>query len=224
MKSTDTASVRRNVYDALSEVVTVFASPARLKIVQILAQAPRSVDELSRETGESTANTSQHLQRLAKARVVACERRGVSRVYRITNPHVIQLWEDFQNLGHELDPMLNIHADTLTDASLRAKLPVADLLNEVRAGKAILMDVREEKESTATPVNHAVAIPLIKLNQAKSAKELNLPKSKPIYVLCRGRYCSLATNAVRTLRKWGCNAYRLQESSYRLNTIGGSKS
>jgi DNA-binding transcriptional ArsR family regulator len=47
-----------------------FASPVRLELLDLVARAPRTVDELARASGQSTANTSQHLaereQRLAE--------------------------------------------------------------------------------------------------------------------------------------------------------------
>jgi predicted small metal-binding protein len=40
-----------------------FASPTRLELVDLLTQAPRTVDELARESGQSNANTSRHFRR-----------------------------------------------------------------------------------------------------------------------------------------------------------------
>jgi rhodanese-related sulfurtransferase len=45
-----------------------------------------------------------------------------------------------------------------------------------------------------------------------------LPKKKTIYVFCRGRYCAMATDAVRILRKSGFEAYSLRESSYSISS------
>src|SRR5947199_186447 len=61
----------RREKDALFEAISVmgkaFASPRRLELVDLLAQAPHPVDELARASGQSTANTSQHLQALHEA-------------------------------------------------------------------------------------------------------------------------------------------------------------
>lgn len=211
--------IRRGIYESLSAVANAFASPARLKVIQILAQSPRSVEELAQETGESVANVSQHLQKLSKARVTSCERSGVKRIYRVINPKVLQIWENFQDLSHELDPALDLQEGLLTNPSLHALEPAAEIMREVRAGKAVLIDAREEKESAATPVSGALPISLTQLRKAKNLKELGLTRSKPIFVLCRGRYCSIASNAVLALRTWGCDVYRLRESPFQLNRI-----
>src|SRR5438046_6612470 len=60
--------------DALFEAIAVmgnaFASPVRLELLDLLAQAPHSVEELARASGQSTANASQHLQALHAAGMV----------------------------------------------------------------------------------------------------------------------------------------------------------
>ena len=59
-----------------------FASPRRLELLDLLAQAPRTVDELARASGQSTANTSQHLQALHAAGMVSRAREGTQRPLR----------------------------------------------------------------------------------------------------------------------------------------------
>ena len=58
------------------------ASPRRLELLEVLAQAPRTVDELSRITDQSNANTSQHLQVLHSAGLVTRQREGTQRPLR----------------------------------------------------------------------------------------------------------------------------------------------
>lgn len=219
----DARKIRERVYESLGRVASAFASPARLKMVQLLSQAHWSVEELAKETGESVANTSQHLQRLAKAGVVSSERRGVSRIYRVSSSRVSALWSQFQELGHELDRSLDEDEHQLTDASLRAPESAESVLNSLRRGQVILLDVRFEKEALATSVPGAVAIPLSELSKPKALKMLKLAKSKTVYVFCRGRYCPLATSAVKILRSSGYKAFRLRESAFQLKLIQGGR-
>ncbi|WP_413943086.1 ArsR/SmtB family transcription factor [Bdellovibrio sp. HCB-162] len=223
MKETRTQEVRSGVYETISQIVSAFASPARLKIIQILAQAECSVEELAQETGESVANVSQHLQRLARMRIVSCERRGLSRIYKIQNPMVLQLWEGFQNLAHEVDEDLNHKEDILIDASLVAEETPEEVLELVEKGKATLLDVRTSKETAMTKVPGAIAVPMEDLAGFANYKSLGLVKSKTVYVYCRGRYCGKASNAVKHLRKLGYEAYRLRESPFQLQLIQGDK-
>lgn len=221
-KQSNKKEVRSGVYERIGQVASAFASPARLKIIQILGQAEYSVEELAKETGESIANVSQHLQRLAWLKIVSCERRGLSRIYKVSNPMVLQLWEGFQNLAHEVDEELNKKEDFLTDASLLADETPGEILAQVSEGKAILLDARNSKESSMTKLPGALATPVDDLINSSNYKSLGLSKSKPVYVYCRGRYCSLATSAVKYLRTLGYKAYRLRESPFQLQIIQGN--
>src|SRR2546423_12014562 len=86
----------RQEKDALFEAIAVmgkaFASPRRLELVDLLAQAPRTVDELARTSGQSTANTSQHLQTLHAAGIVTRAREGTSVRYALAGDEVLSLW------------------------------------------------------------------------------------------------------------------------------------
>jgi DNA-binding transcriptional ArsR family regulator len=53
------------------------ANPHRLELLDLLVQAPCTVEELAQEVHMSVANTSQHLQRLKQAWTVTGEREGL---------------------------------------------------------------------------------------------------------------------------------------------------
>jgi len=69
------------LFEAIALMGKAFASPRRLELLDLLAQAPRNVDELARASGQSTANTSQHLQALHAAGMVT-RARGHERALR----------------------------------------------------------------------------------------------------------------------------------------------
>src|SRR5688572_26679581 len=68
-----------------------FASPVRLELLDLLAQAPRTVDELARASDQSTANASQHLQALHAAGLVERVREG-NRVRYSLAEEPLRLW------------------------------------------------------------------------------------------------------------------------------------
>src|SRR3990170_2564713 len=82
--------------DALFESIALmgkaFASPVRLELLDLLAQAPRTVDELASASGQSTANASQHLQALRAAGLVTRAREGTSARYALAGDEVLSLW------------------------------------------------------------------------------------------------------------------------------------
>src|SRR5919202_7109756 len=80
------------LFEAIATVGKAFASPRRLELVDLLAQAPRTVDELARLSGQSSANTSQHLQALHAAGLVTRTREGTSVRYTLAGDEVVSLW------------------------------------------------------------------------------------------------------------------------------------
>ena len=74
---------RKNaLFEAIALMGKAFASPRRLELLDLLAQAPRTVEELARAAEQSTANTSQHLQALRAAGLVNRAREGHARATR----------------------------------------------------------------------------------------------------------------------------------------------
>ena len=70
----------------LGELLDFFkalADPSRLRIVGLLAQAPRTVEELAAALGLTSGTTSHHLRRLAEAGLVAARAEGYYRTYSL---------------------------------------------------------------------------------------------------------------------------------------------
>ena len=77
------------LFDAIAAMGKAFASPRRLELLDLLGQAPRTVDELARRSGQSRANASQHLQALHAAGLVTRRREGTSVRYALAGDEVI---------------------------------------------------------------------------------------------------------------------------------------
>src|SRR5207248_10392803 len=77
---------------AISVMGKAFGGPVRLELLDLLAQAPRTVDELARASGQSTANASQHLQALHTAGLVTRRRQGTSVRYALAGDDALGLW------------------------------------------------------------------------------------------------------------------------------------
>src|SRR5215218_1518499 len=80
------------LFEAIASMGKAFASPRRLELLDLLAQAPRTVDELAKASDQSTANTSQHLQALHAAGLVTRAREGTSVRYALCGEAVLSLW------------------------------------------------------------------------------------------------------------------------------------
>src|ERR1700736_6738974 len=85
------------LFEAIALMGKAFASPRRLELLDLLAQAPRTVEELARASEQSTAHTSQHLQALHAAGMVAREREGNSVRYALAGEQALTLWLALRN-------------------------------------------------------------------------------------------------------------------------------
>src|SRR3989337_2194685 len=80
------------LFEAIALMGRACASPRRLELLDLLAQAPRTVDELARASDQSTANTSQHLQALHTAGMVTRAREGTSMRYSLAGDQAVSVW------------------------------------------------------------------------------------------------------------------------------------
>jgi DNA-binding transcriptional ArsR family regulator len=83
------------------ELVRVFralADPARLRILQRIAERPRSTQELAPLIGLSEAGTSKHLRLLAGAGILATRREGYYVVYSLVRERLDSLPADLRRI------------------------------------------------------------------------------------------------------------------------------
>src|SRR6185437_3412700 len=80
------------LFDAQASVAQALGSGRRAEIVDVLAQGERSVEDLASEISQSVANTSQHLQVLARSGLVRSRRAGTRVIYRLASERVAELW------------------------------------------------------------------------------------------------------------------------------------
>jgi rhodanese-related sulfurtransferase len=194
--------------DALFEAIAVmgkaFASSRRLELVDLLAQAPRTVDELARASGQSTANTSQHLQALHGAGLVTRTREGTSVRYAVADDGVLSLWLALRDVSvarlAEVERAARDYLGEDVDAIGRD-----ELVARMRKGEVVLVDVRPGEEFEAGHINGARSIPLDELE----GRLAELPADREIVAYCRGPLCAYAHEAVRQLQAEGRSARRL---------------
>jgi DNA-binding transcriptional ArsR family regulator len=85
-------------------VFRAIAHPARREILALLADADRSVKELTAEFSMSQPAVSQHLKELKEARLVVSEKFGIEQRYRLTPEplkYVLKWSEQYRRL---IDP------------------------------------------------------------------------------------------------------------------------
>lgn len=200
-------AAKTELFDQFARVAGALASGRRAEIVDVLANGERTVEELSRQVALSVANTSQHLQILKDAGLVASTREGTRIRYRLASASVYQFWVALRTLTTERAPGV----ERLVEAYLGSRdelEPIGreELLARMRSGEPlVVVDVRPLAEYDVAHIPGARSIPLDELE--KSLREL--PRRKEIVAYCRGPYCAYAPEAVRTLRRHGFRARRL---------------
>lgn len=196
------------LFDAFGGVAKAFASGRRAEIVDLLAQGPRSVEQVAEEIAQSVANTSHHLRLLASSGLVRTTKDGTKVIYRLASPAVLDLWRSLRSVAEKhVGEIDRLARDYLGDRDGLEPVPRTELVRRMKQADVVLVDVRPEVEFAAGHIAGARSVPIEEL--AKRLKEL--PKSKEIVAYCRGPYCVFADDAVRLLRKRGFRAKRLQD-------------
>jgi rhodanese-related sulfurtransferase len=197
---------KQALFEAIAVMGKAFASPRRLELLDLLAQAPRTVDELARASDQSNANTSQHLQALHAAGMVTRTREGNSVRYALAGDEELALWLALRDASvarlAEVERAARDYLGEDVDAIGRD-----ELIARLRRGDVVLVDVRPTEEFEAGHIEGARSIPLDELEDRLA----ELPADHEVVAYCRGPFCAYAHEAVRRLHAAGRPAQRLQE-------------
>ena len=208
------SSFKQDINEQLALIAQGLASPQRLEMLEYLAQAERSVDELSQLVGLSVANTSRHLQVLKQAAMVVVRREGKRRFYRLTGDDVVTLVSSLRNTAEihlaEVDRLMQSY---LTQKEALEAISAEELLERAQQGEVTVLDIRPEKEFAAGHLPNAINIPPEEIAQridviGELLGELN--SDQAIVAYCRGPYCLFSYDAVKLLQEKGYNAQRLE--------------
>jgi rhodanese-related sulfurtransferase len=192
------------LFDAIAIMGKAFSSPTRLELLDLLAQAPRTVDDLARASGQSSANTSQHLQALHAAGMVSRAREGTSVRYSIAGDEALALWLAIRNASvSQLGEVERAARDYLgPDVETISRKELAERLGR---GDVVLVDVRPRAEFDAGHIDGALSIPIDEF----ARRLAELPADHEVVAYCRGPFCAYAHDAVRQLHAAGRDAKRL---------------
>ncbi len=196
------------LYEQLARVGKAVAAPRRLELVDLLAQAPRTVEALAEQTGMSVANTSQHLQVLRAAGLVEAEKVGLYVIYRLGSPAVADFLLGLRRLAEaRLAELERVKRQFFASRDDVESVDGPQLLGLVRRGQVVVLDVRPVEEYVAGHIAGAISIPHDELKRRLS----ELPKGRKIVAYCRGPYCVFAVEAVKLLRARGFKASRIED-------------
>lgn len=200
------SSVKKQLFEQLAQIAQAISSPQRLELLDYLAQAERSVEELSQLSGLSLANTSRHLQVLKQSALVEVRKDGNKRLYLLAGDEVVTLIASLRKTAETHLAQVEFLLDSyLTQKDKLEPINADQLMEMSQNGEVIVVDVRPEKEYRQGHIPHAINIPPEDLG-----RRLNeLDNSKTIVAYCRGPYCLFSYDAVEALQKKGVKAHRL---------------
>ncbi|MGD9734111.1 MAG: ArsR/SmtB family transcription factor [Solirubrobacterales bacterium] len=197
---------KQTLFEAIALMGKAFASPRRLELLDLLAQAPRSVEELAERSGQSVANASQHLQALHAAGMVTRSREGTRVRYALAGEEALRLWLALRDASAtRLGEVERAARDYLGEDVER--IDREELRARLARGDVVLVDVRPAEEYAAGHIEGARSVPIEELERRLG----ELPADREVVAYCRGPFCAFAHEAVRQLNAAGLEAHRLED-------------
>jgi len=198
-----TRSFKNEVYGHLARVTKAMAHPVRFELLDLLGQAPRTVEDLANQVGQSIANTSHHLQILRSSQLVRVHREGIYHRYSLADEEVRDVLFVLKRLGEHCVSEVGLAVENFFQARDVERLTQSKLLQYLREGRVQVLDVRPIEEYRTAHLKDAVSIPVAELHQRLD----ELDDQQMVVAYCRGPYCVMASDAVHLLRHRGFDAH-----------------
>jgi len=196
------------LYGQFARIGKALGNPARLEVLELLAQSERTVDSLAAELGLSTANASQHLQVLRGAGLVETRREGLFIHYRLADEAIVSLSTALRTVAERrLAGLERLIRDEFKNRADAEAVGLEELLQRARRDDVVILDTRPTQEYRAGHIPGALSVPVDELK----VQLRKLPKNKQYVAYCRGPYCVYADRAVELLTASGRKARRLKE-------------
>ena len=193
------------LYHEFARIGKALAAPARIELLDLLAQGEKTVEVLADACELSIKNTSAHLRVLRATQLVETRREGTYVYYRLAEDSVIAFVRQAQALAQarlaEADRAARAY---LGDRDQMEPLSAKELRERMRTGDVVVLDVRPADEYEAGHLPGALSIPIRELK--KRLREL--PTGREVVAYCRGPYCVYAGQAVELLERAGFKARR----------------
>lgn len=201
-------NVKHDLFAQFARIGKALSNANRLEFIEYLAQGERSVESLAQVSGQSIANTSQHLQQLRQVGLVTARKDGQRVFYRLSGDDVVQLLNCLRTVADrhlaEVDQLVTTYLDTKDHLE---PVSAVDLLTRARAGEVTVLDVRPREEFAAGHLPGAINIPLNELESRLG----EFGPDQVVVAYCRGPFCVLSYDAVAQLRRHGIEARRLAD-------------
>ncbi len=128
-------------------VARALSAPARLMLLEQLAQGERGVEALADKTELTIANCSQHLQQLRRAALVTSRRDGKAVIYRLTDAKTLALMDLLRIVAERnLAQVERILRGLSSGEDAPEPVSREDLAVRIAEGSVTVLDVRPADE------------------------------------------------------------------------------
>jgi rhodanese-related sulfurtransferase/DNA-binding transcriptional ArsR family regulator len=195
------------LFTEFAAIGKAMANPGRLELLDLLAQAPRGVEDLAAAADMGLSTCSAHLQALRAAGLVVSVRDSKRVVSSLADDDVAELLVNLRSVAVRHRPGTDRAREAYLGPDDTEAVSRAELLARAQAGDVVVLDVRPVTEYAAGHLAGALNIPVAEL-----ADRLDeLPADTDVVAYCRGAYCVLAHEAVRLLNDHGYRARRAED-------------
>lgn len=194
------------LYEQVARISKALASPKRLELLDLLAQSAKTVDQLAAQAHIDIKLASAHLKTLKSAHLVESSRDGKFVVYALSGDDVPSLLVRLRDVAetHLVEFSLKL-AEIGSQKSSASVEGHKTLLKKIRAGEAVLLDVRPVEEFNAGHLPMARSVPIDEIRQTLKAISPDIE----VVAYCRGPFCRWSDEAIEILRVQGFNATKL---------------
>ena len=205
------------IYRQLARIGRTLASPVRLRLLDVLDQGERTVEQLSEAADIPLKNTSAQLQQLRAAHLVTSRKAGTRVYYRLADERVSRFLGELQDFAAErLADLREAVSEHLGEVAVLEAVTAEELAGRLTDPDIVIIDVRSAADHALGHVPGAVSVPLAELRDRLD----ELPRDVEIVAYCGGPYCVVSPEAVRLLRDHGFQARPLDGGLARWRRTG----
>lgn len=180
-------SQRDQYFNEKSQLFKLLSSPVKLKLLQFISFAPRTVEDCANKMKQSIQNTSLHLISLEKA--------GILEKWKVKNFHFYSLVTE--GPGEIVNSALELGGQSLIKEDLIYQKDMAAIAQEIKTKKVTLIDLRSFEETSFIPLPTTVHFE----GEIKDLPDFmhELPATKNYLLLCKGKLCERLSAAIKLL-------------------------
>ncbi|WP_411347013.1 ArsR/SmtB family transcription factor [Paenibacillus sp. WLX2291] len=201
-------ALKDDLYKQLARIGKCLSSDKRLEILNILANSPKTVENIATSTDMNIANVSRHLQILLDAKLVKFNKKGTYAIYSLADPEIIHFLSSLWRISEkQLPDISKLKEDFLNNLDDVKTLSLEEVMDKKNTSSMILIDLRPQKEYEEEHIPGAISIPIDELDESIRT----LPKDAEVVAYCRGPVCAYSALAAQKLQAQGYHAYRMDE-------------